>query len=61
MLKRARAGISIHGTLRKQYTDKPFAQQFIQWVVEMPTAEEAAALVGYVGANTPFDSRCGSV
>ena len=39
--RRARGSISVQGTLRKAYTDKPFAQQFVQWVVEMPSAEEA--------------------
>jgi hypothetical protein len=38
--------------LRKAYTDKPFAQQFVKWVVEMPTDEEANTLVEYVGVNT---------
>jgi hypothetical protein len=57
LLKRARAGISVKGTLRKTYTDKPFAQQFVQWVVEMPTAEEATTLVEYVGVNTRLGGR----
>ena len=57
LLKRARAAISVKGTLRKAYTDKPFAQQFVQWVVEMPTAEEANTLVEYVGVNTRLGGR----
>ena len=57
LLKRARAAISVKGTLRKAYTDKPFAQHFVQWVVEMPTAEEANTLVEYVGVNTRLGGR----
>ena len=57
LLKKAPAAISIQGTLRKAYTDKPFAQQFVQWVVEMPSAEEANRLVDYVGVNTPQPAR----
>jgi len=57
LLKSARAAFAIRGTLRKAYTDKPFAQQFVQWVVEMPTAEEANTLVEYVGVNTRLAGR----
>jgi hypothetical protein len=57
LLKEARAGICIHGTLRKAFTDKPRAQQFVQWVVEMPSAEEANALVGSVGKDTRRGGR----
>ena len=57
LLKKARGSISVNGTLRRAYTDKPFAQQFVQWVVEMPTAEEAGTLVEYVGVNTRLGSR----
>jgi hypothetical protein len=57
LLKRARAAISVKGTLRKAYTDKPFAQQLVQWVVEMPTADEANTLVEYVGLNTRLGGR----
>lgn len=57
LLKRARAAIAVQGTLRKEYTDKPLAQQFVQWVVEMPSVEEANTLVEYVGVNTRPSGR----
>jgi len=57
LLKKARGSISVNGTLRRAYTDKPFAQQFVQWVVEMPSAEEANTLVEYVGVNARLGSR----
>lgn len=57
LLKKALGGISVNGKLRQAYSDKPFAQQFVQWVVEMPTAEEARTLVEYVGVNTRLGSR----
>jgi hypothetical protein len=56
-LKRARAAIAISGSLRKAHTAEPSAQLFVQWVVEMPSAEEANRLVEYVGANAPQDTR----
>jgi hypothetical protein len=57
LLKTSRGGISVHGTLRRAYTEKPFAQQFVQWVVELPSTEEANALVQCVGVNTRQGSR----
>jgi hypothetical protein len=57
LLKKSRGSISVNGTLRRAYTEKPFTQQFVQWVVEMPSAEEARTLVEYVGANTRLGSR----
>lgn len=57
LLKKARGSVSVNGTLRRAYTDTPFAQQFVQWVVEMPSAEEARTLVEYVGVNTRLGSR----
>jgi hypothetical protein len=57
VLKKSRGGISVNGKLRRVYTDKPFAQQFVQWVVEMPSAEDARALAEYVGVNTRLGSR----
>jgi hypothetical protein len=57
LLKTSRAGIAVHGTLRRAYTTNPLAQQFVQWVVEMSSAEDANALVQYVGVNARLDSR----
>jgi hypothetical protein len=57
LLRRAHAAISVQGTLRKAYTDNPFAQQFVQWVADMPSAEEANTLVEYVDVNTRLGSR----
>ena len=57
LLKKSLAGISVNGTLRRVYTDKPFAQQFVQWVVEMPSAEEARTLLEYVGVNARLGGR----
>ena len=57
LLKNALAVISVDGTLRHEYTDKPLAQQFIQWVVEMPSADEARTLVEYVGRDARLGGR----
>lgn len=57
LLTKARAGISVTGALRRGVTAKPSAQQFTQWVVEMPGAKEADALVQYVGMDARRGSR----
>jgi post-segregation antitoxin (ccd killing protein) len=57
LLTKARAAISVTGTLRRGVTAEPSAQQFTQWVVEMPGAAEANSLVQYVGGNARLGSR----
>jgi hypothetical protein len=57
LLEKSRGSISVNGTLRRGYTEKPFAQQLVQWIVEMASAEEANALVQSVGVNARLGSR----
>ena len=52
LLMRALGSVSVNGKLRRAYTNEPFSQQFVQWVVEMPSAEDARTLARYVGVNT---------
>jgi len=52
LLMKALGSVSVNGKLRRAYTNEPFSQQFVQWVVEMPSAEDARTLARYVGVNT---------
>jgi hypothetical protein len=56
-LQTARGAISLHGTLKDGGTP-PRAQHLIQWVVEMPTAEAASALVEALGGHRHRGGRC---
>jgi len=57
LLKTARGAISVTGKLRRAAMADPSTQQFTEWVVEMPDAEDAATLVRYVGVDGRRDSR----
>jgi hypothetical protein len=57
LLRLAKAGVAIRGRLRKIHVDDPASQQYSQWVVEMPTADNADTLVRYVGPNGQLGDR----
>jgi hypothetical protein len=57
VLKRARAGVAVRGSLRKGIVDEPSWQMLMVWIVEMPTAEDAAALLGCVRSERRRDER----
>jgi hypothetical protein len=57
LLKHARAAIAVRGTLRKGVVEEPSWQLLLAWIVEMPTADEAAALLGCVRSERRRDER----
>ena len=57
LLKRARAGAAVRGSLRKGVVDEPSWQMLMAWIVEMPTPDDAAALLGCVRSDRRRDER----
>lgn len=47
---------AIHGTLREGYRDNG-SQMFVEWVAEMPTAEDCSFLLRAVGSGKPLSAR----
>ena len=51
VLERARAGVLIHCQLRKGQAADARLQHLMVWILEMPTEQDAALLMRYVGAR----------